>query len=222
MYHLGIVRPGATIQLAFGSFAGATGAPSAATGLVAADIQVYKDGSAVQRASAVGVTVTADFDTLTGVNLVTIDLADNTTAGFYAAGSRYVVIVSDITVDAQTVRFPLAAFSVGLPGAVLSTTIATLATQTSFTLTAGPAEDNALVGSVVYIHDVASAVQSAYGVVTGYTGSTRTVTLAAAPTFTVAATDNIMFMPPVNATHVAGTAQTDSLSPDLMNNPMTS
>ncbi len=206
MYQLGIVRPGATIQLPFGSFAGATGAPIAATGLVAADIQVYKDGNTVQRASAAGITVAADFDALTGINTVTIDLSDNTTAGFWSAGSRYVVVVSDITVDSQTVRFPLAAFTIGIPGAVLATTIATLASQTSFTLAAGPAEDNALNGCLLYLHDVASAVQCAFGLVTGYVGSTRTVTLAAAPTFAIAATDNVMVLPPSSVTALTSSA----------------
>lgn len=208
MIDLGIVKPGSTIRVPFGSFAGSTGAPSATTNLAAADVQIYKDGGTTQRASTAGFTVTADYDALTGVNLIAIDLADNTTAGFYAAGSEYIVVISDVTIDSQTVRFPLARFRIGMDGAVLNTTIATLSSQTSFTLTDGPAEDSALVGCPVYIHDVASAVQGGFAVISAYTGSTKTVTLTAGTTFTAAASDNIMVFPPANARWLGATAQT--------------
>lgn len=196
MIDLGKVNPGSTIRIPFGSYAGSTGASSATTGLAAADVLIFKDGSATERASAAGITVTADFDTRTGLNLIEINLADNTTAGFYAAGSEYLVMIGDVTIDTQTVRFPLARFRIGIAGAVLDTTIATLASQTSFTLAAGPAEDNALNGCRVYMHDVASAVQGGFATVQAYTGSTRTVTLVAGTTFTAAATDSISIFPP--------------------------
>lgn len=199
MINLGKVRPGSTLRVPFGSFAATTGAPSAVTNYADADILVYKDGSTTQRASAAGITATTTFDTLTGVNLLTIDLADNTTADFWASGSEYIVVVSDITVDAQTLRFPIARFVIGIEGEIFATTIATLASQTSFTLTAGSADNSAYVGSVVYIHDAASAIQCAMGVVSAYTGSTKTVTLAADPAiFTIAAKDNISIMPRTN------------------------
>ena len=126
MLNLGKVRPGSTIRVPFGSYAAATGASSATTNLAAADVQIYKDGGTTQRASASGITVTADFDGLTGINFVSIDLADNTTADFYAAGSEYVVVIADVTIDTQTVRFPIARFVIGMDNAVLDTTIATL------------------------------------------------------------------------------------------------
>lgn len=200
MMNLGMVRPGETVYIPFGSYAASTGAPSAMTNLVAGDIKVYKDGSITERASTSGYTLLdtdgLDFDGLTGINGVSISLADNTTAGFWAAGSRYFVVVSDVTVDGQTLRFVAATFEIGLPGAALNTTIASLASQTSFTLTNGPAEDDALNGCVVYIHDVASAVQGGFAVISDYTGSTKTVTLAAGTTFTATAADNVSVMPP--------------------------
>jgi len=199
MIHLGKVKPGSTVEFAFGSFAGSTGAPSAVTGNATSDIQIYKDGGTTQRASASGVTFTVDFDTLTGVNYISIDLSDNTTADFYAAGSRYTVVVSDVTIDGQTMRFPVGSFVIGLPEAILDTTIATLASQTSFTLTSGSADNNAYVGCTAYIHDAASGVQCAMGVISAYTGSTKTVTLAADPAiFTMAAKDNISILPRTN------------------------
>ncbi|MCC6627766.1 MAG: hypothetical protein IT340_10230, partial [Chloroflexi bacterium] len=103
MIDLGKVTPGATLRIPFGSYA-ATGASAATTGYAAADVQIYKDGNTTQRASASGITASTDFDSLTGINLVSIDLSDNTTAGFYSAGSEYLVVIADVTIDAQTVR----------------------------------------------------------------------------------------------------------------------
>jgi hypothetical protein len=199
MINLGKVRPGSTIRFPFGSFAAATGAPSAVTNYADADILVYKDGGTTQRASAAGITATTTFDTLTGVNLCTIDLSDNTTADFWASGSEYIVVISDITVDTQTLRFPIARFVIGIEGEIFATTIATLASQTSFTLTAGSADNNAYIGCVCYVHDAASGIQCAMGVVSAYTGSTKTITLAVDPAiFTMAAKDNISIMPRTN------------------------
>lgn len=212
MIDLGIVKPGSTIFIPFASFAGSTGASSAMTGLATSDILAYKDGSTTERASASGYTLLdtdgLDFDGKTGINGISIDLSDNTTADFWQAGSRYWIVIGDVTVDTQTVRFVAATFTIGMAGAVLNTYIATLSSQTSFTLTSGPAEDSALKGCVVYIHDAASAVQGAFGVITAYTGSTKTVTLAAGPTFTIAAKDNIMVFAPVDVYSIGGTAQT--------------
>ena len=70
------------------------------------------------------------------------------------------------------------------------TTIATLATQTSFTITAGSADNDAYNGCVIVIQDASTAVQKAVGVILDYTGATKTVTLLTDPAvFTMAATD---------------------------------
>lgn len=207
MINLGIQKPGSVVYIPFSTF-DSNGASITLTGNATSDIAVYKDGSTTERASASGYTFTADFDSKTGIQYVAIDLADNTTADFWAAGSKYFVTIGDVTINAQTVRFVAATFTIGAEGAILNTTIATLASQTSFTLTSGPAEDDALNGCVVYLHDAASAVQGAFAYVTDYTGSTKTVTLAAAPTFTIAAKDNISFFPPKHVYGVGGTVQT--------------
>lgn len=202
MRDFGVVKPGSTLFIPFASFA-ATGASSAMTGLATSDILVYKNGGATARSSTSGFTLLdtdgLDFAGKIGINGISIDLSDNTDAGFYVAGARYFVVIADVTIDGQTVRFIPATFMIGLPSAVLNTSIASLSSQTSFTLTAGPAEDDALNGCVVYIHDSASAVQGGFAVVSDYEGSTKTVTLAAGPTFTMAAGDNIMVMPPAGA-----------------------
>lgn len=210
---LGTIRPGTTVYIPFHTFD--SNDPSASvtmTGLATTDIEIYKDGGTTQRASDNGYALLdtdgIDFDGITGIHGISINLADNSTAGFYAAGSQYWVVISSITVDAATINFILATFRIGYEDAVINTTIATLASQTSFTLTSGPAEDDALNGCVVCIHDVASAVQLGYAVISDYTGSTKTVTLAAGTTFTAAAADNISIFPPSNAHTISNNAIT--------------
>jgi hypothetical protein len=212
---LGVVPPGTTLYIPFHTFD--SNDPSASvtlTGLATTDIEIYKDGGTTQRASDNGYALLdtdgIDFDGVTGIHGLSINLADNSTAGFYAAGSQYWVVIASVTVDAATINFLLATFRIGYPTALLNTTIATLSSQTSFTLTSGPAEDDALNGCVVCIHDVASAVQLGFAVVSDYTGSTKTVTLAAGTTFTAAATDNIAVFPPINLALIAGSAVSTS------------
>lgn len=209
MINLGKVKPGSTIYIPFETFGNSSPAPITITGLATSDIKVFKNGSTTERASASGFTLLdtdgIDFDSLTGIHGVSIDLADNTTADFWTAGGKYFVVISDITVDSLTMRFIPVMFEIGYSGAILDTTIATLASQTSFTLTNGPAEDDALNGCDVVIHDIASAVQIGLAAVLDYTGATKTVTLAAATTFTAAAGDNISVMPRTNIYSVNGT-----------------
>jgi hypothetical protein len=194
MLDLGTVRPGSTIRIPFNTFDKDDGSAITMTNFAAADLLVYKDGGTTERASTSGFTATTDFDGKTGKHLAVIDLSDNTTAGFFASGSEYHVAIDAVTVDAVTVGGWVARFRIGQSGAWFDTTIATLSSQTSFTLTAGPAEDDALNGHRVIIHDAASAVQCAWAIISDYTGSTKTVTLAAGATFTVAAGDNISIM----------------------------
>lgn len=213
MRDFGFVRPGTTLYIPFATYDSNDPTASVTTsGLAVTDIEIYKDGGTTQRASDSGYALLdtdgIDFDGLTGIHGFSVDLADNTTSGFYTAGSQFWVVVSSITVDAGTVSFIAATFRIGLPDAVYNTTIATLSSQTSFTLTAGPAEDDALNGCVAYIHDVASAVQCGFAVISDYTGSTKTVTLTAGTTFTAAAGDNISIFPPANPKWFGATAVT--------------
>lgn len=194
MIDLGTVRPGSTVRIPFSSFDKDDGSSITMTNFAAADVLVYKDGSTTERASTSGFTATTDFDSKTGKHLIVLDLSDDTTSDFWKAGSEYLVAVDAVTVDAVTTGGWVARFRIGYDGALLDTSIATLASQTSFTLAVGPAEDSALVGREVVIHDKASAVQVATGVISAYTGSTKTVTLVAAPTFTIAAGDNVSVM----------------------------
>jgi len=202
MLDFGTVKPGTTLYIPWNTFS--SDDPSASmtiTGLATTDIEIYKNGSTTQRSSDSGYALLdtdgIDFDSVTGIHGISINLADNTDAGFYASGAQYWVVIASITLDAGTINFVAATFRIGYPDALLDTTIASLSTQTSFTLTAGPAEDNALNGMYCIIHDIASAVQMGYAVISDYTGATKTVTLAAGTTFTAAAGDNISIMGPM-------------------------
>jgi hypothetical protein len=106
--NLGDVPAGSTLYCPFATYA-AAGNSVTITGLAVTDVEIYKDGSVTQRASDNGYTLLdtdgIDFDGITGIHGFSVDLSDNTTAGFYAAGSVYWIVVSAITVDSQTVNF---------------------------------------------------------------------------------------------------------------------
>lgn len=81
-------------------------------GFEAADFRIYKDGGTSQRSSTAGYTVSNTFDTVTGLGLFSIDLSDNTDAGFYEVGSQYdVMLIPDTeTVDSQTITAKIGSF----------------------------------------------------------------------------------------------------------------
>lgn len=84
------------------------------------------------------------------------------------------------------------------PAVMLATDIATVGSQTSITLTNGTNDNNTLLNSVAMIVDNSSpdaTPDRSFRNVTAYTGSTKTVTLASAPDFTIAAGDLIWFFP---------------------------
>ena len=92
---------GATIRIYFTTHqsTGVVVAPSSA--FVAADFKIYKDGSATEKATTNGITVTSPFDSQTGAHLIEIDTSNSTgDSGFWASGSAYRVVLSTAkTVD---------------------------------------------------------------------------------------------------------------------------
>ena len=115
MINLGAVPAGTTIYIPFATY-DANGASVTMTGLAVTDIEIYKNGSVTQRASDAGYTLLdtdgIDFDGLTGIHGFSIDLNDNTDAGFFAVGSWYWVVVSAVTVSTQAVSFVAAVFRI--------------------------------------------------------------------------------------------------------------
>ena len=124
MYYAGDFDMTDTVYIAFNTFTSDDpSASSTITDLADGDIHIHKDGSTTQRASGSGVTVAANFDTITGNHLVSIDLTDNTDAGYYATGSTYLVRMEGTTVDAATINAWIGQFSIGRTRAAIRTEV---------------------------------------------------------------------------------------------------
>lgn len=114
-YPIYYVEAGDTLPILFDSYDGGTGASITLTGLAVTDIEIYKDGSNTTRASDSGYALlgTDGIDEFgTGIHGFSIDLSDNTDAGFFAVGSWYHVVIASVTIDAQTVNFIAAGFRI--------------------------------------------------------------------------------------------------------------
>lgn len=115
MLHLGDVPASTTLYVPFHTF-NSSGASVTITGLAVTDIEIYKNGGVTQRASDNGYTLLdtdgIDFDGITGIHGFSVDLSDNSDAGFYSAGAFYWIVVSSITCDSQTVNFVAATFRI--------------------------------------------------------------------------------------------------------------
>jgi hypothetical protein len=113
--HLGDVPASSTLYIPITTY-DANGASVTLTGLATTDIEIYKNGSVTQRSSDAGYALLdtdgIDFDGITGLHGFSIDLSDNTDAGFYVAGSFYWVVVSTVTVSTQTVTVVAATFRI--------------------------------------------------------------------------------------------------------------
>jgi hypothetical protein len=114
MQYLGDYADDSTVRIFFTTSDGSGGAVAPSTAFEAADIVIYKNNSATQKATTNGITMTSPFDTVTGLHLVEIDCSNDTgDAGFWATGNDYSVVLSpDETVDSQTVVAAIAQFSI--------------------------------------------------------------------------------------------------------------
>lgn len=97
MTHRGDFDTSAVIYGKFTTYRPSTGAAFTLAGTPA--LSVYKDNSTTQ--STTGVTLTADFDTVTGLNHFAIDTSADGT--FYSAGSFFDVVITTGTVDSVSV-----------------------------------------------------------------------------------------------------------------------
>lgn len=113
--YVGDFRAGDNVTLKFHSY-DSTGAPIALSG---GTISVYKEGSVTQ--STAGVTLTASYDSITGLNDVAIDTSADGT--FYAAGNDFHVVVTAGTVNSiSVVGYVVGHFSIENRSALLPTT----------------------------------------------------------------------------------------------------
>jgi len=114
--------------------------------------------------------------------------ADAFVAATFATDS----ITSDALAASATAEIAAAVADADRGTILETTTIATLATQTSFTLTAGCDQDDPYNTQMIVIEDAADATLKAVGYIADYTGATKTVTLQADPgIFTMAVGDKV-------------------------------
>jgi len=111
MLNLGDIAEDTTVYIPFNTF-NSNGASVTVTNLANTDVHIHKDGGLTQRNNAAGVTVSINYDGITGNHLITIDTNDDTVAGFWVTGSDYAVRLEGITVDSQTLNVWVACFSI--------------------------------------------------------------------------------------------------------------
>ena len=111
--YLGNFGEDATVYIMFNTFS--SDDPSASctiTNFVNTDIHIHKDDGLTQRNNAAGITVSVDFDGITGSHMVKIDTSDNTVAGFWVVGHEYFVRIEGTTIDGATINSVIGQFSI--------------------------------------------------------------------------------------------------------------
>ena len=159
---LGEFSTGSTVFFAF-TTVNSSGAPTA---LSSGGITVYRDASTVQNTT--GVTLTASFDTVVGLNHVMVEMAGTST--HYEPGASFYAVISSGAVGAETVAgYTLAHWSVRDRVAIVTTavsisTASLISTSNVFTSVASVTGN--VTGSV-------GSVASATGIATAVWGATR-------------------------------------------------
>lgn len=111
MINLGDVRVNEVIEIPFNTFSQVNGSALDPT-VVLADIEIYKDGGTTKRSSTAGFTLSKNFNSITGVHRLIVNLADDTDIGFYAQESEYKVLINTMTVDSQTLNRWIGVFTI--------------------------------------------------------------------------------------------------------------
>lgn len=113
MYYIGDYAEDETVYLMFNTFtSNDPSASSTITNFVNTDVHIHKDDGLTQRNNAAGITVSTDFDGITGSHMIKIDTNDNTVAGFWVTGADYFVRIEGTTVDVGTVNAVVGHFSI--------------------------------------------------------------------------------------------------------------
>ena len=111
--YLGDFAEDATVYIMFNTFT--SNDPSASctiTNFINTDVHIHKDDGLGQRNNAAGITVSVDFDGITGSHMVKIDTSDNTVAGFWVVGHEYFVRIEGTTIDGATINSVVGQFSI--------------------------------------------------------------------------------------------------------------
>lgn len=227
MIDLGDLVGDETIVIPFQTFGGSNESITI-TGLAVTDIEVYKGSSMTQRASDSGYSLVdtdgIDIDGITGIHAISIDLSDNTDAGFYSTGSDYFVVVSAITVNSQTVSFIAGRFSIQnrfpytyattVPSiGIIESGTAQSATATTLVLRAATVNGSINSGATLLVYGSTQGYWQPV-IVDSFSGDTATITAWPVTTPSGTITYIVLGTPsastgspiPVNATQIAGSA----------------
>jgi len=180
MIHLGDFTWGQTVRGMFPTRLTTGARGNFSNALETSDMRVYKNGSATQRSSESGYTLTSNtFDSLDGIVSWAIDLSDDTDAGFYTPGEYCVVLYPDETLDSLSVATVLATFSILRPSLLMPVIgLAQGGTSTTVQLpTTASSTDGAYAGAAVYVRHASGLVEIFPQSTTAYVGSTRTLTI---------------------------------------------
>ncbi len=176
--YIGDVSPSAVFDIKFTTFAAATGAPTTLAGTPA--ISIYKDNNTTE--TTTGITLTVDFDSLTGLHNVNIDTAN----AFYASGSTFTVVITTGTVGGTSVvGYVVGSFSINGRSALRPTTAGrTLDVSAGgeagvdWANVGSPTTTLALTGTSISTSQVVASVSGAVGSVTGNVGGNLLGTLS--------------------------------------------
>ncbi|RWH86446.1 MAG: hypothetical protein EOR77_21600 [Mesorhizobium sp.] len=105
-----------TVSILFTTHAASGAAVAPSSGFEAADVKIYKNGSAAEKTSTNGLTMTSPFDGITGLHCLVIDTSvDTGDVGFWVAGAQYTVVLSpDETVDGLVVAKVIGTFGLAM------------------------------------------------------------------------------------------------------------
>jgi hypothetical protein len=170
-----------TVVCMFTTHDGQGGPVAPLSAFEAADVLIYKNGSASQKTSTNGVTMTSPFDSIVGLHCVTIDTSNDTgDGGFWVAGALYTLVLSpdSETIDGKTALNVIGQFGIEL-AEVLRPTTAGRQLDVSAGGEAGidwanigsPTTAVNLSATNIDVDQVVASVSGAVGSVTGAVGS---------------------------------------------------
>jgi len=111
--YIGDFAEDSTVYIAFNTLEwGDPRASCTITDLANTDIHIHKNNGLTPRNNAAGVTVSIDFDGITGNHMVVIDTNDDTVVGFWVKNADYFVRMEGTTIDGGTVNAWIGHFSI--------------------------------------------------------------------------------------------------------------
>ena len=113
MNYLGDFTEDVTVYMMFNTYTSDDpSASSTITNFTNTDVHIHKDDGLTQRNNAAGITVSVDFDGITGSHMVKIDTSDDTVGGFWVVGHEYFVRIEGTTIDGATINSVIGQFSI--------------------------------------------------------------------------------------------------------------